>query len=163
MKPIDHPDFFRFPAPAGRSRESSIVLDSEGRFFHDGERVAHAGLSSGLSSWIRRHPDNGRYILCNGYDWTYFAVEDVPFFVVGLSIRHGQPWLKLSDGSVERMALTQLRIGARDALYVVVKLGQFTARFTPSAQASLLPLVQEGPQGRPVLQVQGEKYRIEGA
>ena len=39
MKPGDHPEFFRFPAPEGRSRESTILLDREGRFWHDGELV----------------------------------------------------------------------------------------------------------------------------
>ena len=35
MKPGDHPEFFRFPAPEGRSRESTIRLDAEGTFHHD--------------------------------------------------------------------------------------------------------------------------------
>ena len=43
MRPADHPEFFRLPAPEGRSRESTIVLDAEGRFHHDGELVEHPG------------------------------------------------------------------------------------------------------------------------
>ena len=48
MKPGDHPEFFRFPAPEGRSRESEIRLDAEGHFHDHGERVEHA------RSWSRR-------------------------------------------------------------------------------------------------------------
>jgi uncharacterized protein len=85
MLPIDHPDFFRRAPPPGQSRESTIMLDGEGRFWHAGELVRHPGMQEAFASWISRHPDDGRHILCNGYDWSYFDVQDVPFFVRGLS------------------------------------------------------------------------------
>jgi hypothetical protein len=59
MRPGDHPDFFRFPPPEGRSRESTLRLDAQGRFWHEGRLVEHAGLSAGLHGWIGRHPDDG--------------------------------------------------------------------------------------------------------
>lgn len=86
MKPGDHPDFFRFAPPPGTSRESSIRLDREGRFWHDGARVDHPALERGLRSWIARHPDDGRPILSNGYDWCYFQADDAPLFVDALRI-----------------------------------------------------------------------------
>ncbi len=101
VKPSDHPDFFRFPAPEGRSRESTIVLDAEGRFWHEGARVEHPPLASALHRWIARHPDDGRYILTNGYDWTYFTVEDVPFFVQALKAETDRVLLALSDDTEE--------------------------------------------------------------
>ena len=101
MKPIEHPEFFRLPPPAGSSRESTIVLDADGRFGHDGQPVSHPGLKRAFASWITRHPDDGRYILCNGYDWTYFRVEGTPFFVLGVRAAGDQLWLGLSDGSEE--------------------------------------------------------------
>ena len=77
MKPGDHPDFFRFAPPPGTSRESSIRLDREGRFWHDGARVDHPAIERGLRSWIGRHPDDGRPILTSqhegGYDFTTYA------------------------------------------------------------------------------------------
>jgi len=42
VKPGDHPEFFRLAPPPGASRDSTISLDAEGRFFHDGARVEHA-------------------------------------------------------------------------------------------------------------------------
>src|SRR5262249_19631665 len=48
MKPGDHPDFYRLAPPPGASRESTIVLDAEGRFWHDGERVDHGALEQAL-------------------------------------------------------------------------------------------------------------------
>ena len=37
------------------------------------------GLAAGLHRWIGRHPDDGRYVLKNGYDWSYFTVDDAPY------------------------------------------------------------------------------------
>ena len=38
-------------------------------------------MATAFASWITTHPDDGRFILTNGYDWTYFTVKDAPFFV----------------------------------------------------------------------------------
>src|SRR5580700_1822488 len=65
MRPADHPDFFRIAPPEGRSRESTIRLDAEGRFFHEGARVEHPRLEAAMHTWIARHPDDGRFILTN--------------------------------------------------------------------------------------------------
>jgi hypothetical protein len=160
MKPADHPEFFRFPAPEGRSRESTLRLDSAGRFWHEGARVEHAGLAAALHSWISRHPDNGRYILTNGYDWTYFAVDDAPYFVRSIRIEAGGIVLVLSDGSEEAWFPEKTRVGADSALYTSVKRdargGPYEAKFTPYAQSSLEPVLVEGDgTGRPAVRVGG--------
>ncbi len=162
MKPGDHPEFFRFPPPPGRSRESTIRLDGEGRFWHDGEPVTHAGMATAFASWIARHPDDDRFILTNGYDWTYFTVDDVPYFVRALRIEDdgARAVLQLSDGEEEDLDATTLAVGDRDALYVRVKHGAFEARFTPSAQTALAPLLVEGPGGEPMIELGGARYSI---
>jgi uncharacterized protein len=160
MMPIEHPDFFRLPPPPGQSRESTIVLDAEGRFWHAGELVRHSGMQDAFASWVRRHPEDGRYILCNGYDWSYFQVEDVAFFVRGLRAEKGSLLLSLSDRTEEPLAPETLRVGARDALYCEVKGGAFQARFMPSAQTALLPHVVETATGQPGLRVGARDYLI---
>lgn len=160
MKPGDHPEFFRLPPPPGRSRESSIRLDGAGKFWHDGELVAHPGMARAFASWIARHPDDGRFILSNGYDWSYFSVDDVPFFVQTLRIEDGAVTALLSDGSEEPLAADTLQVGAQDALYVRVKGGNFDARFTPGAQAALAPLLVESPSGEAILEIAGKQYGI---
>lgn len=147
MKPGDHPEFYRFPAPAGRSRESSITLDKQGRFFHDGNLVERPSMTEAFFKWLRRHPDNGRYILSNDYDWTYLTVEDAPFFVRSLRIDDDGVWLRLSDGTEEPLRKEGLRVGTNHALYCRVKDGQYEACFTPAAQVMLEPLLEEGAQG----------------
>jgi hypothetical protein len=155
VKPGDHPEFFRFPAPEGRSRESSIVLDAEGRFWHDGAAVEHPGLAAAFHTWIDRHPDDGRYILTNGYDWTYFTVEDAPYFVRALRVEPERVVLLLSDASEEAWNPGASRIGQGGAVYATIKggapRGPFEAKFTRHAQASLAPLLTEDAGGMPAV------------
>lgn len=160
-RPGDHPDFFRLPPPPGRSRESTIVLDAEGRFFHDNAPVEHPGMARAFASWIGRHPDDGRYILNNGWDWSYFTVEDAPFFVEAVRANERGPLLVLSDGTEEPLAASSLRAGEGGALYVKVKGGAFEARFCRTAQLGLGPWVEEEPDGAPALVILGARYRIE--
>lgn len=143
VKPGDHPEFFRLAPPPGTSRESTIRLDREGRFWHDGALVENEALARALHSWIARHPDDGRYILTNGYDWTYFTVEDVPYFVMSVRVREDGIGLVLSDGSEEDLSVEGLGTGADGALYVRVKSGAFAGKFTRHAQVSLEPAMVE--------------------
>lgn len=155
MKPGDHPEFFRFPAPEGRSRESTIRLDAEGRFFHDAMPVEHPKLAAALHAWIARHPDDGRYILTNGYDWTYFTVEDVPYFVTSVRDDDGDAILVLSDGTEEPLDPSTLRPGKRGDLYLTVKRdakgGPFDAKLTRFAQTQLAPFLSEAGDGSNVV------------
>jgi hypothetical protein len=146
VKPGDHPEFFRFPAPEGRSRESTIRLDGEGRFHHDGALVEHPKLAAALHGWIARHPDDGRYILTNGYDWTYFTVDDVPYFVRSVRDEGGDAVLVLSDGTEEPLDPSTLRPNDRGELYLKVKReargGPFDAKMTRFAQTQLAPFLE---------------------
>ncbi len=149
MKPGDHPDFFRLPAPPGRSRESTIVLDRYGRFSHDGEPVAHRGLHAGFASWIETHPDDGRFILSNGYDWCYVTVEDTAYFITGLSLAKGVLMVDLFDGTREPLALASLAVGQDGVLRARVLGGRFEARFTRAAQLMTEPFLAEAADGSP--------------
>lgn len=137
----------------------------------------HAGLALALSRWIAKHPDDHRYILTNGYDWTYFTVDDVPYFVRGIRLSGGvtaqdepaqdepaqdEPELLLSDGSEERFPDAGYRIGRGGALYCPVKGGSFEARFTPGAQAALGELLEEDAGGF-VLRVGARRVRLPGS
>lgn len=161
VKPGDHPEFFRFSAPEGRSRESTIRLDSDGHFWHEGAPVEHPKLEAAMHTWIDRHPDDGRYILTNGYDWAYFTVEDVPYFVRELRIGEGRVELGLSDETKELWRPELSWIGENDAIYTRVKdasrHGPFEARFTRHAQTSLASVLEEDPEKGEVWVVLGAK------
>lgn len=158
MKPGDHPEFFRFPAPAGRSRESTIALDRRGRFSHDGEPVEHEGMAAAFARWVRRHPDDGRWILSNDYDWCYLTVEDTGYFVEGLTL-DDVPTLRLSDGTSEPLDPGGLSVDDDGVLRVRVKQGQEAARFARQAQLAIAPLLDDD---EPLAVVVGERrYPIE--
>ncbi len=133
--------------PEGRSRESTIRLDGEGRFFHEDKRVEHSGLEAAMHTWIARHPDDGRFILTNGYDWTYFRVQDVPYFVRSVHLEPDRVVLRLSDGSEETWNADKTRV-SDDRIYTAVKGGAFEARFDRHAQNALGPILEETPDGR---------------
>jgi hypothetical protein len=164
MRPADHPAFFHTPPPEGRSRESTIRLDGEGRFWHDGAPVEHAGLRAALHSWIGRHPDDGRYILNNGYDWTYFSVDDVPFIVQSVALGEEGIRLRLSDGSSEAMVPGLLRVGHDGALRVFVKHaaagGPYDAKFSRHAQGSLGPVLVETEGGGVGIRLGDRVFRV---
>jgi uncharacterized protein len=161
MKPGDHPEFFRLPPPEGRSRESTIVLSKEGRFFHDGEPVTHPGMQQAFASWLRRHPDDGRHILSNGYDWTYLTVEGAARFVQAVRSVDGRPLLVLLDGLEARLEPRALRADADGKLSVVLPGGE-PASFTPAAQLQLAPWLVER-DGSIGVQIDGEFSPIVGA
>ncbi len=145
------PDFYTRPPPPGRSRESTITLDAEGRFHHDGAVVEHPRLAEAMHRWIARHPLDGRLILNNGYDWTYFVVQDAPYVVRAVvEDAEGFPVLVLSDGTREPLG-ARVRLGAGDALYAEVKAhargGPFEARFSRHAQSQLGPYLTSDADG----------------
>ena len=143
MKPGDHPDFFRFASPPGTSRESTIVLDREGVFWHDGGRVEHGALEDALHRWISKHPDDGRFILTNGYDWCYFRVEKTPYIVKALRVTNdgSEAWLVLSDATEETLDPRNLFMDDDGVVFARVKNGAFEACFSRHAQTSLAPLL----------------------
>jgi hypothetical protein len=98
-------------------------------------------MAQAFASWIARHPDDGRYILTNGYDWTYFTVDDVPFFVKGVHVEQDRVRLVLSDETEEPLDARSLSLGDNGALYASVKNGAFEARFTPETQTLLAPIL----------------------
>lgn len=161
MKPGDHPEFFRLPPPEGRSRESSIVLSRAGRFFHEGAPVEHPGMHKAFASWLTRHPDDGRFILSNGYDWSYLTVEGASRFVQAVHARAGRPELELLDGQELPLDAAQLSCDAEGKLWVVLPDGE-QACFTAAAQLQLAPWLVEH-EGAVCLEIAGHFSPIAGA
>lgn len=117
------------------------MLDREGHFWHDGERVDHRPLAQAMHGWIARHPEDGRLILTNGYDWCYFRAEAAPFVVQSLSVGGAGVRLVLSDGSEELLDPATLALDPGGVVQVRVKAGRFEASFSRHAQTQLAPLL----------------------
>ena len=141
MKPGDHPEFFRLPPPEGRSRESTIVLSSEGRFFHDGAAVEHPGMQRAFAS--------------------YLTVEGAARFVQAVREEAGRPLLVLLDGGELPLDPTALRVDASGRFSVVLAEGE-PACFTARAQLELSPWLVERA-GQIGVQIQDAFSPVEGA
>lgn len=123
-----------------------------------------------MHRWIGRHPDDRRYILNNGYDWSYFTVEDAPYFVRHLvhaeggdAHRRPPPVLSLSDESEEPLVAERTFVAPDGALYTRIKHadpdGPYWAKFTRHAQTELAPYLTEV-SGSPALAFEGRVVTV---
>jgi hypothetical protein len=60
--------------------------------------MEHARLQRAMFAWVDTHPTNGRFILCNGFDWSYFTVEHTAFFVESIAENGAALEAHLSNG-----------------------------------------------------------------
>jgi hypothetical protein len=134
---------------SGRTRETTIYRDAQGRWFHDGQPLEHEGLTRAFDRWIERAED-GRYCLKNDINWAYIRLDGPPFFVRSLQIEpDGGVSLWLSNDTQARLQPASLRSGADGALYCDVgEPGhELAARFDRHAAAQLEPLIGEDARG----------------
>lgn len=161
MKPSEHPEFFRLPPPEGRSRESTIVLTRGGRFFHHGAPVEHPGMHQAFASWLTRHPDDGRYILSNGYDWTYLTVEGPAHFVRAVRAVEDGLQAELLDGVSVPLDPAAVTPDADGRLWLRLVDGR-EACFTAAAQLELAPFLVER-NGSVGIELGGQFWPIPGS
>jgi len=143
-----------------RLRESTIVLDREGRFHHDGEPVTHPGVARALHRWIGIGSD-GRYILQTGPIWCYFRVEDVPFLVRGVREDADGFVLSLDDETEEPLDPSTLHLGTDGVLRCRVKSGRFPARLDRHAHFVLAERLETDAAGGLHLAAGGRKWPVE--
>jgi hypothetical protein len=130
------------------TRESSIRVDREGRFWHEGERVDHEGLARGFAQWISWDRTHARHVLRNAMDWCWVHVDDAPLVVWAASVRDdGEVTLTLSDGTREPLDVGSLRIDRDDVPYCDVRGGTLEARFLPAAAFALLERAEPDGEG----------------
>jgi uncharacterized protein len=130
----------------GRSRETTIRRDAEGRWFHDGEALEHPNLERAFDRWVERAED-GRFCLKNEINWAYITLEGAPFFVRSVRVLPSEIVLLLSDDRQEPLEPASLREGPDGALYCDVRGGTYTARFERHAMQQLEGLLREDDHG----------------
>jgi uncharacterized protein len=121
------------------SRETTIRIDEQGVFWHDGQKVTHPGLATSFARWIDVDPETGRYILKNSINWAFITVEDAPLVVRSVSTgADGGILVALSDATTEPLDTGTLRLEPGDVPYCDVRGGRLPARFLPQAAFALL-------------------------
>lgn len=132
----------------GRTRETKISRDAQGRWFNDGTAITHVLLTRAFDEWLRPAPDgSGRFCLSNDINWAFVSIEGPPRFVrsVGRDAS-GEISLRLSDGEDVPLDVETLRQGPDGALYCEVP-GPMAARFDSHAMMQLEDLVGEDDAG----------------
>ncbi|MCA9581970.1 MAG: DUF1285 domain-containing protein [Myxococcales bacterium] len=126
----------------GRTRETPIRRDAQGRWFHGDTPITHPKLVRAFDAWVDVAED-GRYCLRNDINWAYVAIEGPPLFV--RSVAHDATGVRLilSDGTEEPLRGETLRQGKEGALYCTARGGRLAARFDRSAMARLEDLIGE--------------------
>ena len=126
-----------------------IELDSEGHFWHEGERITDARISDLFHRSIQRTP-GGTYLLVVAPFSYPLVVHDVPYWVTQVALgtdgAAGDPAglrVRLSDGSEEDLALDTLRYEPRRGFSCRVKGGTMPARFTRPSYFALAEYVIE--------------------
>jgi hypothetical protein len=138
-------------------RQSGIRLDAEGRFWHEGAEVAHAGMRAAFYRWLDRNPD-GRWVLrLDENRFVYLDVDDAPFVIRSLRWEGDRAFVQLSDESEEELAYATLRLRS-DRPYATVK-GRFDARLATAAWSALEPRLADE-NGKFVLDAAGARHEI---
>ena len=141
----------------GWSRETTLVRDAEGRWFHDGQPLDQRNLERAFDRWVGR-ADDGRYCLKNAINWAYITLHGAPFFVRAVRIEPGERVvLLLSDDRLLPLRPASLRLDHVGALYCDAGDGM-TARFDRHAAVQLEPLIAEDAQGI-YLRLEGARVR----
>src|SRR5262245_49706324 len=149
------------PEVIERLRRSGIRIDREGRFMHEGQEVAHAGLRQALFRWLDRlPPPDSRYVLrLDEKRFAYVDVDDTPLVVRSLRLDGGRALLGLSDGTEEVLDPSTLTVDGAGVLRCWVRGGRLEARLATSAAASLAERITDEP-GGPWLSLSGQRFRL---
>jgi len=135
-------------AMLGRSRETLIRRDAQGRWWNGSDPITHPLLTKSFDGWIERAED-GRFCLKNDINWAYVAIEGPPYFVRSLLMDGDsidQVTLRLSGDHEEKLDPSSLREAGDGSLRCTVR-GDLWARFESHASMQLEPLLVQTGEG----------------
>jgi uncharacterized protein len=130
-----------------RFRQTGICLDREGRFWHEGQEIAHEGMRRAFLQWLDRLPD-GRWVLrLDEQRYVYLDVKDTPLLVTSARWQGDRVLVTANDQTEEELDYASLRVGAGNALYCQVRGGRLPARLTTPAYYALADHIEEADGG----------------
>jgi hypothetical protein len=146
-----------------------LVLHHDGSWTHEGHPILNRRLREAFDRGVRFLPGEGAggedvFVVTLGYFRGQIEVEEAAFFVRSFDPEAGK--IRLSDGSVELLDVGSLRTSPRDgALLCQIKpglgSGELLARFSQSAQAEFLGVVEDAGEG-PFVRIDGAMHRLPG-
>jgi len=142
-----------------RFRQTGIRLDREGRFWHEGAEVTHAGFRRALLRWLDRLPDGRPILRLDERRYAYVEVDDAELLVLSARWAGERAILVLNDESEEELDPSTLEIGEGGALYCRVR-RCLTARITTPAYYVLTEHIDETAPGVFALRAGGQLHAI---
>lgn len=118
------------------SRKPRIYIDNRGNWFQDGIRITHKWtyLANNRNLDI---DEEGNYFIDEGRGRVYVQVEDTPFVIRMVYRNNGDIFIRLNDGTEEKLDLDRLYLSNDNIPYTTVKKGKFKARFLRQAYYEL--------------------------
>ncbi len=126
-----------------RFRQSGIRVDREGRFWHEGAEVEHAGLRRAFLRWMDRLDDGRAVLRLDENRYVYLDVEDAPLLITAARWDGDRAYVTVNDGVEQELEYDSLRVGKRDALYCTVRGGRLEARVTTRAYYVLTEHIEQ--------------------
>lgn len=123
-------------------KHSTIFLDKEGRWFHEGIQITHQRTCLLFARTLRKGSDD-LYSLKLGNEWARVEVEDSPYMAKSVTVhREGNNvpmayLLHLNDETEEFLDPQTLSVGKGNVMYCKVKQGKERARFLRPAYYQL--------------------------
>lgn len=130
------------PAEAAGLPPGRLRIDREGAWLHDGHEVTHPGVLASL--WASLGCEGGQHYVAAGPRRVPVDVADAPLVVTRAEVQAGaepRVGLHLSDGSVETLDPSSLRLDPRGTPYCRAKAGRLAARLSVAAWLELASLL----------------------
>ncbi len=137
-----------------------ILIDKEGRMFHEGAEMTNKGINGFLLSKLSLN-GQGQYIIELKDQKCWVEVEDTPLVIQRVTEDgSGNPVLSLTDGREEPLDPALVWTGPKNVLYTKVRQGTIPARFNRPAYYQAAEWIRETDHGF-ALVVGGRMYPIQ--
>jgi len=122
------------PEEIERFRDIGLVLDHDGRIWHQGVEVTHPRLRQAILRWLDVRDDGRDIVRLDELRHAYIDVADEHLRVRGARWDGDRLMIALDDGSEEELAYGTVRVGDDGGLRCRVRGGKLRARFLTAAQ-----------------------------
>ena len=140
----------------------SILINKEGEWFYNGLPIINKKVLQYFYQLLETGPDGG-YQLRNERECCPVEVQDTPFVVTALwpsDGPHEQFFIRLSDDSVETLAIETLSISPENIPYCTIKKGRFRARFLRAPYYRLAESVQQENEADFFIELNGKRHYL---